>query len=187
MGDEGVGVFVGGLVKEPDGGEGELILAEELDEGGDVGVGREELAVAEGGKKGVEGWGGEGEFVGGEVDAGEEDANEVAVGLFELEVEAEVGGEDVGEGEGGMGEGGGVGDEVVFAVGEEGGEDVLFGGEVVVNSALTDVGGLGDLIDGGLGEAEFGEEADGGSEDAEAGGVFFAEKPGRGRSDHGQE
>lgn len=48
----------------------------------------------------------------------------------------------------------------------EGQEEVVFAGEIIKEGALADVGGVGDVFDGSVGEAALGEEIEGGAEEA---------------------
>ena len=48
----------------------------------------------------------------------------------------------------------------------EGQEEVVFAGEIIEEGALADVGGVGDVFDGGVGEAALGEKIERGAEEA---------------------
>ena len=54
-------------------------------------------------------------------------------------------------------------DELHF---REGQEEMVFAGEIVEEGAFADVGGVGDVFDGGIGEAALGEKIEGGAEKA---------------------
>ena len=65
-------------------------------------------------------------------------------------------------------------------------DDVLLGAEVVVDGALPDVGGQGDVVDRAALDAVPGEQGEAGGDDPVAGVLLLAGPPGQLRCDHGQ-